>query len=283
LPAFSGLWFRILVFALGYAALVSFLIPYAKRIERDPSRSLVFELDQGRRAAYHKYDQQTTEFHTPKVKRAACIFGASLALIFLYICVSLGVSTLSDYTMPVMAVLLTVGGLTAGKIASNTGEHLGKDFLRGMLNIAPSALLIAMAMSVKHIIVAGGVMDTILYRAYTLIQGISPYWAVLAVFAFILILEFFISGAAAKAVLVMPLIVPLADMIGLTRQVVVEAFCFGDGFTNVFLPTSALLLIVLGIVGVPYSKWFKWIWKVQLLLLALCGTLLLLAVSIGYC
>ena len=80
----------------------------------------------------------------------------------------------------------------------------------------------------------------------------------------------------------MPLIVPLADMIGLTRQSIVLAFCFGDGFTNVFFPTNALLLIVLGLTSVPYSKWFRWTWKLQTAILAITAVLLLVAVKVGY-
>ena len=81
---------------------------------------------------------------------------------------------------------------------------------------------------------------------------------------------------------IMPLIVPLADLIGLTRQSVVLAFCFGDGFTNVFFPTNAMLLIVLGMMDIPYTKWFKWTWKLQLAVLILTALLLIFAVSAGY-
>ena len=102
------------------------------------------------------------------------------------------------------------------------------------------------------------------------------------IFIFILILEFFISGAAAKAFLVMPIIIPLADMIGLSRQCAVLAFCFGDGYTNMLFPTSAVLLIALGIVNIPYSKWLQWTWKIALALFAVSCAFLCLSVAVGY-
>ena len=150
------------------------------------------------------------------------------------------------------------------------------------LTMLPGALLILMSMSVRHILEAGGILDTILYLARGLLTDMSPHMAILVVYAIVLALQFFISSAASKAFLILPLIAPLADMVGLTRQTIGLAFCCGDGFTNVFFPTNALLLIVLGMTGVPYAKWFKWTWKLQLTVLVLTALVLLFAVQVGY-
>ncbi len=96
----------------------------------------------------------------------------------------------------------------------------------------------------------------------------------------VLVLEFYIGSATAKAFLVMPLITPLADLVGITRQVAVLAFAFGDGFTNVLYPTNPLLLIALGLTVVSYPKWFRWIIRLQLVVMALSVLLLLAAVAI---
>ena len=106
--------------------------------------------------------------------------------------------------------------------------------------------------------------------------------SVALLFGFILVLQFFIAGASAKAFLVMPLVVPLVDMIGLTRQTAVQAFIFGDGFTNLIFPTNPVLLISLGLIGISYGRWFKWIWKVQLALFVLSVLALWAAVALGY-
>lgn len=125
-------------------------------------------------------------------------------------------------------------------------------------------------------------MDTVLYHSYSMIQGSNPYVSVALLFGFILVLQFFIAGASAKAFLVMPLVVPLVDMIGLTRQTAVQAFIFGDGFTNLIFPTNPVLLISLGLIGISYGRWFKWIWKVQLALFVLSVLALWAAVALGY-
>ena len=96
-------------------------------------------------------------------------------------------------------------------------------------------------------------------------------------------MNFFISSGSAKAFLLMPLIVPLAQMFGISSQLCVVAFAFGDGFSNVFYPTNAALLISLGLADMSYGKWVKYSWKFQMLNLLLTSGLLLLGLTVGYC
>ncbi|MEF9922843.1 MAG: hypothetical protein RR769_07975, partial [Anaerovoracaceae bacterium] len=148
--------------------------------------------------------------------------------------------------------------------------------------IAPGAILILMAMSVKYIITMGGVMDTILYYASEQITGMGPYTAALLIFALVLALNFFVGSGSAKAFLVIPIIAPLTDLVDVTRQTAVQAFCFGDGFSNMIYPTNPLLMIALSVTVVSYPKWFKFTWKLQAFTLAVCGLILIGTVFIGY-
>lgn len=95
-------------------------------------------------------------------------------------------------------------------------------------------------------------------------------------------LKFIIPSGSAKAFMLIPLIVPMAQVFGISAQLCVVAFAFGDGFSNVFYPTNPALLISLGLAGVDYSDWFKWSWKFQFLNLLLTGAILLLGLCIGY-
>ena len=281
LPLFSGLWLRVVTFMLIYALLCFFLIRHAKRVERKPSLSPTFAADEVRRQNLTP-DGDKALLTGTRVLHAVKVFGAAVALLFLYVFTALLIPALTDYTMVVMAVLLTAGGLIAGKVSGYTEKGMFKDFLSGMVSMLPGALLILMSMSVRHILEAGGILDTILYLARGLLTDMSPHTAILVIYGIVLALQFFISSAASKAFLILPLIAPLADMVGLSRQSIVLAFCCGDGFTNVFFPTNALLLIVLGMMGVPYAKWFKWTWKLQLAVLVLTALVLLFAVEAGY-
>jgi uncharacterized ion transporter superfamily protein YfcC len=182
--------------------------------------------------------------------------------------------------MPLVALLFLAGGLGAGLLAGR-GRGVFPAFARGMLGILPGVILIMMAMSVKFIISQGGIMDTVLYYAAAAISRTSAAGAALLTYAVVLVLNFFIGSATAKAFLVMPLITPLADLVGITRQVAVLAFAFGDGFSNVLYPTNPILLIALGLTVVSYPKWFRWVIGLQLAVLALTVLLLLAAVAIN--
>ena len=278
---FSGLWLRLIVFVLIYALLCVFLVHHAKKVEKNPQVSYTFAQDEARRSTLTASGNDEI-LANKAVGRAALAFVIALGCVFGYVLLALTIPGLSDYTMVVMALALPCGALIAGGISRYNPKGMWKDFGSGVLSMAPGAVLILLSMSVRHIIEQGAILDTLLHGAYTLLQGMTPFAAILILYAIVLVFQFFVSSAASKAFLIMPLIVPLADLIGLTRQSVVLAFCFGDGFTNVFFPTNAMLLIVLGMMDIPYTKWFKWTWKLQLVVLILTALLLIFAVSVGY-
>ena len=310
LPLFSGLWLRALVFAAVYALLLAFLTGYAKRIEQNPERSLLRGLapagaDAGgdgidRNSAAvddagidrsgvgagdgNGGDSERSEVDATadpkKAKKALAFFGAGLILIVAYIAVGVFIPTLTSYTMPVMALLITIGGLGAGFISGAPGVL--RNFGKGMVTFLPAVVLIALAMSTKQIIVSGGIMDTLMQYAYNTVVQANPLSSLLLIYLFVLAFNFFIPGAAAKAFLLIPLLSPLAELIGLTRQSIVLAFTFGDGFSNMVFPTNPVLLITLGIVGVPYTTWFRWTWKLQAVLIAVCAFFLFVAFTAGY-
>jgi uncharacterized ion transporter superfamily protein YfcC len=125
-------------------------------------------------------------------------------------------------------------------------------------------------------------MDTILYYLANLLDGRSAIIGILFIYLLVLIIQFFIGSASAKAFLIMPLLLPLVSLIGISKELAILAFVFGDGYTNVIFPTNGVLLIGLSIAGVSYGKWFKFTYKLQLITLALTVFFLVIAVFIGY-
>lgn len=278
LPMFSGIWMRLVTFALIYGLLLAFLIPYAKRIERDPKRSLIYDS-----AMIDRWASLRTEFSQEKRKDAAlvwfaCILGAGIALILLSSIVPL----LQDLIMPLIALIFLLAGTLSSLVFGMGGKGYLRSFGKGMINILPAVLLILMANSIRYTMVESKILDTILYRTVLLTQDASSGVVVLLIYALALVMELFISSGSAKAFLLMPLIAPIADLSGISRQIAVLAYAFGDGFSNVFYPTNPVLLISLGIVGIGYGKWFRWTVKIQLAVLAVTSALLLLANAIGY-
>ncbi|MCE5342489.1 MAG: hypothetical protein LLF96_02725 [Eubacteriales bacterium] len=288
LPLYSGSGYRVIIFLVYYAVVFLFLYRYGRKIEKTPEKSLVYGEDAHLREKYRDIDsvQKMLNQKTPeqygRIKKAGLVFSAFVALIVIFILLATVFPFLSDLTLPVIGVLLLAGGLTAAKIAAiPLRERLGI-LGRAAGGIAPGIVLILMAMSVKFIISEGGIMDTILYHTANAILTTSPYVAILLVYALILLLELFVGSSSAKAFLVMPLIAPLSDLVGITRQTSVLAFCFGDGFSNIIYPTNPVLLICLGLTVVTYTKWMKWTIKLQLFSFALACVFLLIGVTIQY-
>ena len=125
-------------------------------------------------------------------------------------------------------------------------------------------------------------MDTILYYISDAVSNLGVYGSAIMILFVVLAMNFFVGSGSAKAFLLIPMISPLADLVGLSQQVAVSAFCLGDGFTNLLYPTNPLLMIALSVTVVSYPKWFKWSLPIQLVMLALSIVTLLFAVFIGY-
>lgn len=168
---------------------------------------------------------------------------------------------------------------------SSSGSRLWKlgiTFKDGVVSVLPGVLLILMANSIRFTLMEGNILDTLLQGAVSLASGMPRWGVILFIYGLVLVMNFFIPSGSAKAFLLMPLIVPLAEAFGISAQLCVMAFAFGDGFSNVFYPTNPVLLISIGLANVSYGTWAKWSGKFQLLnLFVTCG-LLLLGMMIGY-
>ncbi len=278
LPMFSGIWMRLVTFVLIYGLLIAFLIPYAKKIERNPAKSMIYDP-----AMTERWASLRTDYVEDKKKDRALIWFASVlgAGILLILCSSV-VPFLQDIIMPLIAVIFLVAGTVSSVVSGMRWGDYFKSFGKGMVNILPAVLLILMANSIRFTMTESKILDTILFQTVQLTQNASSGVVVLMIYALALILELFISSGSAKAFLLMPLIAPIADLSNISRQIAVLAYAFGDGFSNVFYPTNPVLLISLGIVGIGYGKWFKWSGKIQIAVLALTSALLLFANAIGY-
>ena len=277
LPMFSGIWLRLVTFALIYGLLIAFLVPYAKKIEKNPAKSMIYDP-----AMAERWAALRTDYVQEKRKdRALIVFALVLGAGILLILLSSVVSFLQDIIMPLIALIFLIAG-TASSLASGMRfkDYL-KSFGKGMVNILPAVLLILMANSIRYTMTESKILDTILYQTVQLTQSAPSGVVVLMIYALALVLELFISSGSAKAFLLMPLIAPIADLSGISRQIAVLAYAFGDGFSNVFYPTNPVLLISLGIVGIGYGKWFRWSAKIQAAVLALTCGLLLFANAIG--
>lgn len=265
LPLFSGAWLRFVFFVIIYIVLGIFLDRYARRVERIRAERVNLE-----------------ELSGSPSRGAVIWLGIFLGLIVLTLIGGPLIPALSDLTLPLVGVLFLLGAVGAGRLNGLRGRALWSALGQGIGGIAPGIPLILMAASVRHIIVQGEIMDTILHAASSAFVGSSPFWAALLVYVLALGIELVISSASAKAFLIMPILLPLADLVGITRQVAVTAYCLGDGFSNLAYPTNAVLLIVLGLTRISYAQWIRWTWKLWAVVVALSVALLWIASAIRY-
>lgn len=265
LPMFSGIWMRLLSFACIYALLLLFVRFHAKRLPEKGASAAA-----GDHVPDKRMDRGLLLF--------ALILGTGIAVV-----ISSGlIPALRDFTMIIVAIMFLVAGVVAVLAAGMGVKGLLKSFLSGLIAIAPSVLMILMAASIRYTLVEGKILDSLLHMAVGAAGGMSRGALVLFIYLICLVLNFFIPSGSAKAFLLIPLIVPLAGLFGVSSQLCILAFAFGDGFSNVFYPTNPCLLISLGLVDSSYGKWARYSGKFQLMNLLLTAGLLLFALAVGY-
>ena len=282
LPLFSGAWFRIPIFIVIYIVFAIFLVRYAQKVERKPEASLVYAEDQKERAKYQDFQISALSDENPRLRGALIWFLVFIVLIFAALIGGPFVPGLADILLPLVGILFLIAGVGAGLLAGTGGKQVVKSLGQGIAGIAPGIILILMAVSIKHIVVTGGVLDTILNSIAGTFLNTSPFLAIVIIYFLALFIEFFIGSGSAKAFLMMPILLPLADLVGVTRQITVTAYCFGDGFSNMIYPTNPVLLIALGLTVVSFHKWIRctaklWFWVI-LVTIAFLG----LGVAINY-
>lgn len=265
LPMFSGAGMRMLSFVLIYGLLFVFLRGHAKKVEKP------LDLDE---ASFCEVDT--------KMKNGIICFGSILGAGIVIVFSSSFITALQDYTMIIVAVMFLIAGVVATLVSGMSGKELGKTFIKGAVSIMPAVLMILMAASIKYTLEESSILDTILNAAVNTADSLPKWAVILFIYLLVLVLNFFIASGSAKAFLLIPLIVPIAQVFGIPAQLCIMAYAFGDGFSNVFYPTNAALLISLGLADVGYGDWAKWSIKFQLLNLVLTSALLLFALSVGY-
>jgi uncharacterized ion transporter superfamily protein YfcC len=281
LPLYSGAGLRIILFVGVYLILAYFLTRYARKVDRRPEASPVFEEDRAGRAQHAIFSLDGAAENDPRMRRAGIFMLVILVLILAMLFASPFVPVLSEYALPLTGILFVIGGIGSGLLAGG-GKRVWRAAWDGLIAIAPAVPLLLMAASVRYIIATGGILDTILHWAATAFTGTSPFVAALMIYGLTLFLEIFITSGSAKALLLIPILMPLADLVGVNRQIAISAYTFGDGFSNLVYPTNAALIITLSLTVVAYPKWVKWLLGLWFWVILATVAFLAVAVAIDY-
>ena len=278
IPTSSGVWLRIVFFIITYLMLCGFLLLHARKIKKNPQASPSYNVDLEKKENL-KLDLQGVDANSGKKARVYGVFFMVQGVVLLLIAF---IRAISDYAIPILAASFLICGIICGCIVSEDKKSVFKYLGKGALAMLPAVVLIGFASSVKLVMTESGIIDTIMNYAIEILSGKNPFIAVILIYALILILQVFIGSASAKIFLVMPIVMPITTALGLSPSLVILAYCMADGFTDVILPTNPILLIGLSMVNVPYAKWVKWTWKLQVMLLIVSLGVLFFAVAISY-
>ena len=265
----DGMWYRCIIFCVMYVLTSLFLTFLARRDEKRATEKFDVQGFVSVSDKEHKDDLY-------KAKMIITLFSIAL----LSVIVTTSIPSLRSLAMVFMAAAFIVGTVIIGRILLGSFKRLGKCFLKGVKDVLPSVLIIMIAFGITYIAQEGNILHTIFYYFYNSVTNISPYLAVIILYAFVLIVEFFIPSASAKAVLIIPMLT-LAPIEGISKTAIILTYLFADGYTNVLYPTCGTLLVGLGLADVSFAEWFKKTILFQLFLMAVSIGFLMLAVFIG--
>ncbi|MCT4620678.1 MAG: putative basic amino acid antiporter YfcC [Marinisporobacter sp.] len=284
-PVMSGAGFRFFMWVFFTALGVVYTWRYAQKIKKNPTLSLSYESD-----AYYRDDLKSKEHIEVKFE-----FGHKLVLLTVLlgmVWVIYGVMKY-EYYLPEIATQFFVMGIVSGIIAiifklnDMRVNDIASSFRDGAKDLLGAALVVGMAKGI--VLVLGGsdpttptVLNTVLHAIGNAIGSLPATISAWFMFVFQSVFNFFVVSGSGQAALTMPLMAPLADLVGVTRQVAVLAFQLGDGFTNLIVPTSGCLMGMLAVARLDWSKWAKFQIKFQGILFVLASIFMIGAVMIGF-
>jgi uncharacterized ion transporter superfamily protein YfcC len=281
IPVLSGAYFRMAMWAIFTLWGVIFTIRYARKVKANPASSLSFESDNKTRTKQSALANSEFNF-IDKLILSTFVIGL--------VWIIWGVLRHGYYIPEIATQFFTIGlaiGIIAIVFKRLTANKASSAFQQGAAALLPAALIVGMAKGVLLMLggddaTAPSVLNTLLHNMGQLVEGFSGYVSSVIMLVTQSIFNFFVASGSGQAALTMPLMAPLADIVGITRQTAVLAFQLGDGLTNLIIPTSASLIGCLGAVKLDWATWLKFIWKFQLSLAALATVAMLIAVQSGF-
>ena len=271
LPMYSGIGFRAVGLVIFYVIALFFLTRYCIKIKKDPKNSVMGE----------NYLQEQT---APMEFEEGLQFTAGRIVIILTFLVTIVISVVGSllwkWGLPEITAIYFPVTILAVIISRTNVSQACVEFGKGMAGVVAPTMVIGLSRAVSVILTEGNITDTIIHAMADVLDGKSPVITLLVVYVFVTAFNFFVGSGSGKAVVLMPILQPMGQVLGINQQVMVLAYQYGDGFTNTFWPTSALL--ALSLCDMDYGHWFKFAWKIYVCLIAAGFALVVVANQIGY-
>lgn len=256
LPMFSGLGYRLFVFVIFMAVTIFYILRYANKIKKNPSKSIVYGMD------FSHIENEKIEDNIKFTLRHKLVLITFALTIFFIVYGSLN----WKWGMTEMSAVYIIGGIIGGVVAGYDANQIASEFLEGGKSIFIAAMAVGLARSIQVIMEQGHIADTIVYALASLLNGLPPAFNSVGMFFIQTVINFFIPSGSGQAVVTLPIMLPVADIIHLNRQIAILAFQFGDGLSNLCYPTVGALIAFLSYSKVSFNKWMKFIMPFMLLI-----------------
>jgi uncharacterized ion transporter superfamily protein YfcC len=268
---FSGFALRSVAWLCIFAATVLYTFRYASKVKKDKSRSVFSTFSENVEKAADEELDRFTLTHFLVVLTFATGF-----VLYAY------GSQNWKWRMDHMSAILLAVGIIAGIIGRMSFDDISRSFIYGCKSMVYGALVIGFASAIIIVLTEGKVIHTIIYYLTLPLQQMGAMFSAVIMFWVNLVFNFFVPSGTGQAAVVMPLMGPMADILGFSRQVAVSAYQWGDGMSNTIIPTSGVLMACIGVAGIPYSKWFRWMLPLFGIWVGIGTIAIIIAVSIGW-
>jgi len=273
LPLFSGIGYRFIIWGVMIVVTSLYVMKYALKIKKDPTKSYVYDLEQSEKGSEMDIDNIPKMTNRQKFVLLSTLCGFSI-LVY-------GVSKLGWYITEISALFLGMG-LVAGIIAGFTPNKIVQEFVSGAKDLIQGALMVGFARAILIVLTETMLIDTMIYTLASLVSVLPNSISVLGMYAVQIVINFFIPSGSGQAAVTMPIMIPLADVLNINRQVAVLAYQFGDGFTNSIIPTSGTLMALLSIAKIPYQTWVRYVAPLIGIWVVIGGIFIFIANMINY-
>jgi uncharacterized ion transporter superfamily protein YfcC len=269
LPPLSGIEYRMIVWVVVTAVVIVYVARYARKVKAQPELSITYEQDLEKRKKLHLLKGENDFVKMTAHHRNVLLTFLAGILVMVY-----GVLQYGWYIKEIGAVFLITSFVVA-LVGRLTIKQVTDSFITGARDLVGTALIIALARGILVIASDGRIIDTMLNAMANVIGQLHPVVSAQSMFIVQTFINFFVPSGSGQAALTMPIMAPLADLVGVGRQTAVLAFQFGDGFSNMIIPTSAVTMGVLTLANIPWEKWARWILPLEVILLV-TGLILLI-------
>jgi uncharacterized ion transporter superfamily protein YfcC len=273
LPMFSGIALRLVIWVCSVALIIVYIYRYANKVKADPTKSLVYELEQEEKD--HAIDLSNIKEMTGKRVAVLLIFGVGMGILIF------GVFKFGWYITEIAAIFLAIG-IFGGFAGGMNFDDIAKNFIAGAKDMTTGALVVGLARGLLVIMEGSMIIDTIVYGMGSVVSSLPKTVSAVGMLLVQSFLNFFIPSGSGQAATTMPIMAPLSEVIGLTRQTAVLAYQFGDGISNSIIPTSGVLLANLSIAKIKYEVWVKYVAPLIGLWTLMAAVFMVISVIINY-